>query len=191
MYLLEAITSGKTSAVSPPLLRFLSKDLSLMAKTNVILGSVTTGRLTIMTPTSQLETQNFRAPPADSNFLHPTSRFQYRSLASLDSTARNSAPTSVCAGRVQTAKPSPILENIDPVPDSLTLRSFYIRFRSDRGHNIRVHHGDNLGREKSRIGLTIPSSGKLRVKCLGIPHQKSIYMVSHLNALSNKQYNYK
>ena len=38
--------------------------------------------------------------------------------------------------------------------------------------------------------LYIPSSGDLRVKCLGTHHQKSIYMIWPPNAPSNTQYDY-
>ena len=37
---------------------------------------------------------------------------------------------------------------------------------------------------------TIPSAGAWGVKCLGIPHQISKYMVLFPNALFNKQYDY-
>ncbi len=39
-------------------------------------------------------------------------------------------------------------------------------------------------------GSSIPRIGAFRVKCLGIPHQKSTYMILLLNAPFNKQYNY-
>ena len=64
---------------------------------------------------------------------------------------------------------------------------------SDQSRPVYARYSNNEHPGEWRVNpiMTIPSAGDLGSIFLGIPHQKSIYMVLLSNALPNKQYDYK